>query len=55
MFAATMAWVVGMADDESREGKASGGKKRKRQKESTCEMLFDIFQSGISRFGFMDL
>jgi len=37
-FLATMAWVVGMADDENKDGKASGGKKRKKQKPSKCEL-----------------
>jgi len=29
---ATMAWVVGMADDEDKDAGASRGKKRKKQK-----------------------
>lgn len=32
IYSSTMAWVVGMADDENKDAKASDGKKRKKQK-----------------------
>jgi len=38
LFSATMAWVVGMADEENQDDKASGRKKRKKQKPSRCEL-----------------
>ena len=37
---ATMAWVVGMADDENPDAGAARGKKRKKQKASKSK-LFD--------------
>jgi len=36
---ATMAWVVGMADDENPDAGAARGKKRKKQKASKSELF----------------
>ena len=38
---ATMAWVVGMADDENSDAGAARGKKRKKQKTSKSKLFAD--------------
>jgi len=37
--AATMAWVVGMADEEDKDSNAVGAKKRKRKKSPKCKLF----------------
>jgi len=40
LFLATMAWVVGMADDENKDAKASDGKQRKKQKPPSGKFMY---------------